>query len=114
MPKPIETLLAEFETMLRDITRDYAMKRYGKNQSRVYQRIAMVGPIEATREMIRGRSHGGNWLVENGSHHLCIEWQVLNPYFARLFSDEDRARAWGNLNVWAHELTGKPDQRGAA
>jgi len=100
------TLLAEFDAAMLEVY-DAAMREVGYSARRFLYMTRRRGGHEAARHLLAkpGVSEGFGRLAEARKLQLTMEYQVLRPKFAALFSDEERGVA--RRRLIDHGLSGK-------
>jgi len=87
---------------------DRLKREIGYNPTRFNQMVAEHGGAEATRQLLRGRdaSDGFTTLWEAGRLEMSVEAAALLPWYADLFSDEQRGVARRRLVEHGFDVDG--------
>jgi hypothetical protein len=83
-------------------------REIGYNPTRFNQMVAELGGPEAVRRLLSGRdaSDGFTTLWENHRLEMSVEAFALLPWYADLFTDEQRATAWRRLAEHGFDVEG--------
>lgn len=101
-PKAREDLFHRAMVGVYERARDEA----GYNATRFIQMVAERGGLETARQLLHGRdvSDGFAALWEKGRLDLSMEFQVLQPQFEALFSEEEREMARQRLRAYGFDV----------
>jgi hypothetical protein len=77
------------------------------NATRFFGMIAELGGLDAARRLIHSEceSDGYRKLWSRGRLDLTVEALILEPEWAELFTDDDRAKARGRLEQFGYTMT---------
>lgn len=91
-------------------------KEIGYNPTYFTRMVAELGPVEATRRLVRSStpSDGFTKLWETGRLEMTVEALVLLPWYSPLFEDVDHQAARQRLEAYRFDVDGFLERRCAS